>query len=389
MWRWEQGRLEYFQFAQLRRVAELGKLTDLTKATRADMQREVGLPFLPERYAPWRNYSRVYRIAMIVVQKGQGSALTSLGEHLASGDEVTSDEYLHFLAMATSDPSPALSGWDSSADLRYPLLFALRFLFARAIRGIESTRISDIVHSYEDSGFSGDEELRDFLTISDSSVGNRPRPACRQARESLKVLAQLSYMSATGDTIFLSLSPDDAENLFWNMNPIRGDALEDGADEIMRRASHFRSPSLKLQFDYPASVIGNVAEAGFVFNEGIRVRRAHLTIERNRNIRKRYFEKNPDPDCDFCGIRAGRIYPWAPGLHELHHLLPLCSGVRTSNKGTVLEDLVANCPTCHRAVHRYYDMWLRKKSLLDFADACQAREAYDEAKRSFRGDAGR
>lgn len=61
------------------------------------------------------------------------------------------------------------------------------------------------------------------------------------------------------------------------------------------------------------------------------------------------------------------------------------SGARTSLEGTVLEDLVANCPTCHRAVHRYYDRWLRDNHRQDFADAPEAREVYFQARQTYRG----
>lgn len=117
-WNWEQGRLEYFQFDELRKVARFGADRDLRQANRRELEAAVGLPFLPDddAYRPWRNYGRLFQIAMIATPRDAGdSRLTALGELLAKDGKVTTDEYLHFLAQATTQPSPALSGWSHTA----------------------------------------------------------------------------------------------------------------------------------------------------------------------------------------------------------------------------------------------------------------------------------
>ena len=398
MWNWEQGRLEYFQFDELRKIAKFGRDVDLRHANRTELASAVGLPFYPDdpTYRPWRNYARLFQIAMIAIpaKGGSDSELTVVGNRLAQDGKVTTDEYLHFLAQATSAPSPALSTWDHSCKLRYPLLFVLRFLLARATQGFVHTTISQVVSAYKTSGFVGDESETEFLAI--LNVGKVSKSGARQANESIKVLAQLSYLTATTDTITVSLAASDAARLFCDLKPIGGTPRRDRAMEIVRRAELFESACAEMSFDFPASIVGVVGEAGFCttgeaiseateeagigFDEGARVRRTHLTIERNQMIRERFFAENPSPDCDFCGADTSQRYPWVSRLLEVHHLLPLCSGARTSSNGTVLEDLVANCPTCHRAVHRYYDHWLRKRSRLDFSDAKEAKNAYNEAK---------
>ena len=162
--------------------------------------------------------------------------------------------------------------------------------------------------------------------------------------------------------------------------PYSGPPLKDRASEIERRTALFESVVADSSFDYPASVISNIDEAGFSYLEGRRVRRTHLVIERNQMIRRRFFQERPTSSCDLCKVDTQHQYPWVDRLLEIHHLLPLCSGARTSANGTLLEDLVANCPNCHRAVHRYYDKWLSKRGQLDFSDAAQARRIYEEAK---------
>ena len=226
MWNWEQGRLEYFQFDLLRKIAKFGIKTNLRKASRSEYEDFVGLPFLPDnpQYPPWRNYSRLFQIAMLAVPKGSSlSEMTELGKILADDGKVTSDEYLHFLAQATTQPSPALSTWDNTANLRYPLLFALRFLLARATQGEATTSIDDIVNTYSECGFRGDEDQMDFLSLIDFGANGQ---ADRQPKESIKVLAQLSYLTATKETVTVSLAAEDAHNLFCDLKPIEGTPLK-------------------------------------------------------------------------------------------------------------------------------------------------------------------
>ena len=80
-------------------------------------------PFSPkqEDYKPWRNYARTFKSMGLVYQKGEAAEPTEIANLLADDGSITTDEYFHFLAEYTSSPSPALKGWDSSAELRYPL----------------------------------------------------------------------------------------------------------------------------------------------------------------------------------------------------------------------------------------------------------------------------
>lgn len=388
LWQWEQGRLEYFQFDALRKIAKFGVANNLRQATRSELEKAVELPFRPddEAYRPWRNYGRLFQVAMIAVPHGPSKAkLTSLGKLLAKDGKVTTDEYLHFLAQATTQPSPAHTGWDHTKPPRYPLLFALRFILARATQNKLTTNISNIINSYHQSGFGGDEEKDAFLRILDDDSDAPLDPeAARQPSESIKVLAQLSYLTATKSEVTVSLTASDAANLFAYLKPICGPAHANRAEEIDRRAELF--PSANAEKDYPHTVLSSISEAGFndAFKEGHRVRRTHVSIERNRMIRDMFFKQNPEHACDLCGINTRQIYPWTDRLLEIHHLLPLCSGARTSEDGTLLQDLVANCPSCHRAIHRYYDKWLAQQNRIDFADAKEAKLVYCEAKRTHR-----
>ena len=176
----------------------------------------------------------------------------------------------------------------------------------------------------------------------------------------------------------MSLARADAELLLEDLAPLDGNHLADPSREILRCAALFPVKVGSVGLDYPATVITNEEEAGFL--EGARVKRTHLTLERNARIRKAFFKKNPTSVCDFCSMDTEERYPWTSEVLDVHHLLPLCSGGRTDSYGTVLDDLVANCPTCHRAVHRYYDVWLKENHRADFVDAQEAKMVYQEAK---------
>lgn len=388
MWNWDQGRLDYFQFDNLKKIARFGAKNDLRLADQPALSAATGLEYKPvdPRYPPWRNYGRSFKSALICAADGTGSKLTKVGALLASDGGITTDEYFHFLAEATTDPLPALKEWDHTADMRYPLLFSLKFLLARAAMGMDTTSISQIVASYGASGFVGDEDQSDFINL--VNAGHDAATVDRQAAESIQVIAQISYLSLDRRNVTVSLSKEDALNIFQQLAPIGGDPLEDGSAEIFRITDLFQAAVDDLELDYASTAVSDVEEAGFssttTFAEGAKTRKTHLVIERNGKIRSEFFKANPSAICDFCATDTGAAYPWTPRILDVHHLLPLCSGARTSKNGTMLDDLVAVCPTCHRAVHRYYDGWLKASGQKDFLDAEQAKMVYVEAKKAYK-----
>lgn len=394
MWSWDQGRLDYFQFDNLKKIARFALANDLRLTDRAALVAATGLPFLPDdgRYPPWRNYSRVFRLSMICAERGTGSQATPLAKLLASDGAITTDEYFHFLAQATTDPSPALTGWSHSASLRYPLLFSLKFMLARAAIGVATSEISEIVAAYNKSGFTGDEDQTSFVDLinkgHDTSSTDRKTAGYRQAAESIQVIAQISYLSLDRRRVTVSLSSEDALNLFEQLSPITGTPLAVGADEVFRLTALFEAATAELELEYPTTAVSDVEDSGFssetTFAEGAKSRKTHLVIERNGKIREAFFRANPSAVCDFCGSDTGTSYPWVSRILDVHHLLPLCSGARTSKHGTLLDDLVAVCPTCHRGVHRYYDHWLKDRGQKDFQDADQAKQVYEEAKKKYK-----
>lgn len=385
MWRFDQGRIAFFQFDEIRKIAKFAVKHDLKATARKPLVEATGLPFRPidDDYPPWRNYSRVFRTAFLVANIGGVAKPTKIAQLLAKDGQVTSDEYFHFFAQAFTDPAPSYQEWMPVSNPRFPLLFALKFLLARAVKGEQVTSYPQIIAAYDKSGFDGEEDQTAFLSITHKPWARPARKSGdadpdRQARESIQVISQISYLSATKSDVTVSLESDDALDIFESLSAVRGKQENDSDLEIERIASLYEGSVSGLELDYSKAAPDQAVEAGFI--EGTRVERTHVILERNGNVRKAFFAANPTTCCAFCERDTASEYPWAERVLDVHHLLPLCSGTRSNVGGTILDDLVAICPTCHRAVHRYYTNWLKNAGKRDFADAAEAKAVFDAAK---------
>lgn len=378
MWRFDQGRIEYFQFDEIRKIAKFAVAHDLKTAERNELVTATGLPFYPasDEYPPWRNYSRVFRTSMLVANIDGVARPTKVAHLLATDGSVTSDDYFHFLAQTFTDPHPSFQEWEPTDEPRFPLLFSIKFLLARAAVGNPEVTYPEIIGAYAKSGFAGDEDQTAFLTLANKAWSYDGEH--RQARESIQIISQISYLSATSTNVTVSLDVDDARDVFEGLSSVRGDQEEDSEREIVRLADLYEGAVADLDLGFSKTVLDEIVEAGFA--EGTRVERTHIVLERNAAVRAAFFVKHQTTSCDFCQRDTAAEYPWADRVLDIHHVLPLCSGTRSSGKGTSLGDLVAICPTCHRAVHRYYARWLKAVGRKDFTDAQEARVVYDAAK---------
>lgn len=385
MWHWDQGRLEYYQFDALRKIASFVTQNDFRKATREQLVEATGLPFsAPPTYLPWRNYSRVLKIALLIYNSGEKAIATPVATSLASPGAVTADEYFHFLARSFTEPSPALKGWPGT-EYRYPLLFTLKYLLAKCASGIrEGTSLDEVIGAFAFSGFRGDEDDTAYIDLINkktefaTSIKHVDKNSMRQAKESIRVISQISYLTTSDKNVYVSLHQQDAMDIFNDLFEVNGDRKGNGDEEILRLASLFESEYDEEEYEYPNTTLEETTESGFL--EGGKVQKTHITIERNAELRRKFFEKNNTATCDFCGINTKTKYPWVDNVIDLHHLLPLASGTRVVASGTVFDDIRAICPTCHRAVHKYYSLWLKKQNRKDFESREEALSVYQAAK---------
>lgn len=389
MWRWDQGRLEYFNFENLRRIAVASSSIDLKQATAAELKRLTGLPFRPhqEAYLPWRNYSRVFKLMRIVADHGSSAVPTPVAKILARSGTVTADEFLHYVACSHTQPSPAFKDWNHKATMRWPLLFSLKYLLARRISGLPNEcTINEIMKAYAVSRFVGTEGQREFCGIRKEEIDDYELSATdrvRQGRESLKFLAQLSYLvMPNGRVIAVALDPERAGTIFERLRPFDAEFLQDASEQINSLAYTFTEDI----WDEPNGILDDreiVQASGF--EEGNKSEKTHLVIERNQFLRKEFFARNPKATCDVCMMDTHATYPWSERVLDIHHLLPLSSGVEIGVEGTKFGDIRPVCPTCHRAVHSYYTGFLKRHQQPDFISRNQAFSAYEEIKGTFNG----
>jgi len=388
MWHWDQGHLAYFQFDALRQLATFVTANDFKRAARPTLYDATGLAFAaPPTHSPWRNYSRVLKLCLLVSEVADRAEPTPVAHILSKPGAVTCDEYLHFLACAFTEPSPALANWRADATFRYPLLFALKYLLAKAaIMENPAASLAEIIGKYQSSGFTGSEDDEDFIRLVGiaaryEDLGAGAPASFRQASESLRVMAQISYLHIRDSQMIVSLDREDAREIFQDLAPILGPRAGNREAELRRLAGLFASGT--YVFDYTNTIIGEVVESGF--REGSKVKKTHITIERNGSLRKSFFEARPTAICDVCALNTERTYPWTTRVIDIHHLLPLSSGTRVEATGTTFDDLVPVCPSCHRAVHRFYDRWLVSNDRQDFKDSRESRAVYLDLKAQFPG----
>ena len=408
MWHWDQGRLAYFQFDALRQISVFAMTHNFVAAGREELEAATGLPFTAGPNRPWRNYARVLKRCLLVSEQGTGTRKpavpTTVADLLSRPGAITCDEYFQFFARAFTEPSPASLDWRPNVDYRFPLLFTLRYLLAkRAILHEPVTSLDEILGAYEQTGFVGDELDEAFIEavgrhqeFQDAGRNAAAREDPRQARESIQVISQISYLhfeqfgsASSGDLgfrIILSLDAPRAMSFLRSLRPIPGPTAPDRESEIRRLAGHLSVRPDRNFEEYLDTAANDVVESGFA--EGNRIKKTHLVIERNSGLRRAFFDSHPTPLCDVCSLDTEATYPWAGRILDLHHLLPLSSGVHirvNERRDTTFEDLVPVCPTCHRAIHRFYDRWLRDSGLVDFPNKSQARIVYGNLKAGFNG----
>lgn len=185
-------------------MAKAATEMDLKQASQGQINEATELPFYPANnpsYKPWRNYSRIFKLMRLVSEQGTGAIASPVAEVLAADGAVTSDEFIHYIACSHTDPSPALdpSEWQNAKELRWPLLFSIKYLLAvRAIDPDRVCEINEIMAAYGSCNLTGDEGQDAFAELISSStrinLSSQPTAAVRQGRESLKFLSQLSYL---------------------------------------------------------------------------------------------------------------------------------------------------------------------------------------------------
>jgi len=377
-WRWDQGRLDYFQFDNIVRMARvLSGLDGLRLDTSSDLlrmplERATGLPFSPAHYKVWRNYARVFACAMLATKVDGKLLVTDLCRQLAKDPpSLTSDQYLNFVFTHFAYPYPAFDGYDPNTAVSYPFLAIAKYVFTRPFGGVT---LQDVFSHVVGNRCSGLEDLTHYTALRPT----RRKPLGdeeRQVREMLAFMGQSSFLKWFDRKLF----PDshDVSDVFRALRPdVRVRRSDAAVAEFLQMTSTGTETSRKrLEVR-----LADRALQPMSFFEGQRQFGVHGKLERSPLVRRYYFGSRPELICDACRLDVKKRYPWTDNILELHHVLPLAATIDVNGTTTLLEDLVPLCPSCHKSIHVYYRKKLEEWGVEDFGSKKMAKDVYRLAK---------
>lgn len=383
MWRWDQGRLLYFQFDILKEIA-----TALVKFDNADISTceplfrntlvsDTGMPFLPEHYTIKRNYSRVFQCSFLANFIGNKIVVTDICRDLANDDgSIKSvDDYLFNYIPKFRFPFPAFYNYNSTEERIYPFCAIIKFLIARQESGLEAKISLDEIFAYIiGNNCTGFEDI-DYYKKLQPVAYQFSDTERRQLREMVIFISQLSVLKVYNGYLYLDDINENAkkEMLTQFLKP------ENRFPKAERVEEFFEMTSIAKKIIVPTFEVFTADPADIEFIEGNRKRVEHFRVERSGLLRKYYRQVNPTPVCCACGADMNTRYPWTEYMLDIHHLLPLSSSIAISSRGTSLADIVGLCPSCHRAVHMYYRKWLKANVQSDFRSKQEAHDVFLQA----------
>lgn len=127
IWRWDQGRLAYFQYSNLQLMAQAILGLDNTTINFKDtdplryiLEKDTNLPFSPQNYKVWRNYKRVFECSMLATSIDNRLFVSDVCKEIAQNKNFEVDNYLSFLITNFRYPYPAFSEYDAKDKPIYP-----------------------------------------------------------------------------------------------------------------------------------------------------------------------------------------------------------------------------------------------------------------------------
>ncbi len=383
MWRWDQGRLLYFQFDVLRDIAKTlvkfdnADISQCEELFRKTLVNETGMPFLPEHYTIKRNYSRVFQCCFLATFVGNRLVVTDICRDLANpdGDMKTVDDYLFHYIGKFRFPFPAFDHYNAAEQRVYPFCAILKYLLAKRELGVEAKlSLDDIFYYIIGNNCTGLEDIDHYKTLVPVAY-NYSDTERRQIREMVIFISQFSLLKVHNGYLYLEEINENAKREMLNnfLKPENRPAKADRTEEFLEMTS------ISGKIAVPAFEVFTLDPADMEFIEGNKKRVEHFRVERSGLLRKYYRQLNPRPVCCACGTDMSKRYPWTDYMLDIHHLLPLSSTVKISSVGTSLADIVGLCPSCHRAVHMYYRKWLQENGRADFHSREEAHDVFMQA----------
>jgi hypothetical protein len=384
IWRWDQGRLLYFEFNTLRNISKvLLSLNGLDLKLGGDLLRKslqnmTGMPFAPSNYTVWRNYKRVFECSFLATRVNNQMITTDFCQELSSniGKIIDVDDYFSFFFPRFRFPFPAFQEYDPSDNVVFPFCAILKYLVSKKITSAPSMiTLDEVFNRIIANDCNGSEDIDFYNSLLPRSI-NISEDQRRQVREMLIFSSQMSILKWFNNSLYLDISLDDIDT-FEFRNLITPIII---TPKISREEDFLTMTSLGNEIIIPTKLRSRESDSDELFIEGKRTRVTHLKIERSPILRSIFLQNNSEPICNMCEVNMRLKYPWTKYLLEIHHILPLSHAISISAKGTSLFDLIGLCPTCHRSVHLYYKGWLDDKKQDDFINKEEAKEIYLLAK---------
>lgn len=383
-WRFDQGRLDYFRFDEVRKIAKaLHAINQQNRPSAKDidivrmsLSHETNLPFAPNTplYPVWRNYGRVFKCLLLATDYNGLICTTDLCENLVNNDELSCDDYLLHFSTHFYYPSPAFSGYQPSENRIFPVLAIIRTLISKYKEtGMNYLEINEIVYKIASNNNINGVNHISFSQLLEDRNAIKYDP--RQIRELVKFISQFSFLYWHDNKLFLDMTDSNELKLLENqlIANIQPQEKIDSLEIIKLGKTNNNFMVINHNF--------SLSNDDQIFSEGSKIKITHLVTERNTTLRKLYFSKTKNfPICCMCGLDTKKSYEWSEHIIEVHHLLPLSSPIRVEDGTTSLKDLVGICPTCHRATHKYYTFWLKSHQQKDFSSYEEAHFVYEEAK---------
>ena len=392
-WRWDQGRLEYFRYEALKKMAPVlvrhdgQSLGDANSNAKKELIEATGLPFSPDNYSVKRNYKRMLECSLLATFEGNNIIVSDICRDLASGQSLIKNEndYISELERRFRYPFPAFKNYSVEQELVFPFIAVSKLLISRAIKNSSDSAlvsVDDVAGCLIANNVTGFEDLSFYLSLKKGPSDFLTDSERRQIRELIRVLGlknSFSFNTRCG----LSLS-----NRGRDSRP-----LEKQFDELIPRVTTLDVPNKLIDFLTIASAdnasptgqntLNANGEAEFdanaYYQEGARHTRWSNQIERDPRVRSRYIELHPEAICEACHVNQQKQYPWTSYLLQIHHLFPLKSYGKKAISITDANDVVGLCPSCHAAIHEYYSRYLTDNSKNDFSSKEEALEVYKRA----------
>jgi len=384
-WRWDQGRLTYFQFDNLKAIAQSllrleGVVLNLDgDPLRDELERSTGLPFAPNTYKVWRNYKRVFECSFLATDLDGRLYITDFCKRLALEDsgEMDVDEYLSLYVPRFRYPFSGFTHYNPSQPAIYPFCAIIKKLLSDfLIRRQATLSLDDVFSLLIGNGCTGMEPLEHYSTLKRTSRAPQGDEG-RQVREMMIFVSQLSLLKWDNGLLHLDIASRDFEDYDGFHQLVTPVFTEPKASE---EEDFVAITTLTGAIVYPFKLQSREAPTDDIFIEGKRTRITHIKIERSPLLRRLYLRTHPGTTCDMCVANMRERYPWTENILEVHHLLPLSSALTVTSEGTSLADVVGICPNCHKSTHAFYRKWLNENRLEDFRNKNEARVVYNQAK---------